>query len=470
MSFEEEFDRILRQKANEAEYPFDEKNWEKARAMVDADRKSDRKRPVALFYSVALLLLSLGVAGWLLIAGADEVAVPVKAVAENTALAEAEKDTYKMAQVSVPLPKAAVRTISAPQKPRPVPVSATTQSDRVKTVAASEASPLPTDNVVPSSVAQNNSAGSGAGDVPENNRPASGKNNPPVQNVQALPAEKEEPARADASLPLAEQPAKTADDQPAAISEQPVIASEVVSYEYLNPIHSRLPMPSMERELKPTLRVNDQDYYKKKRFKTHFLNVEAGATYLAGWDVKGGKDGKGLNWFGGLNYGLYVSRKIALGAGLQVYNIAHIEKPFYSTSSTQYGFGSTGTRTVITTGSLYYIALPVKVYYLLNAHSQFGAGVNIGMPVEARSTVETFGLSDHVVVDSKKTTRAGVYKGINTTNILLSAFYKTQVAKRFYLNGEVIYGISDIFENLEQTTREQAIGFRLSLHYTLFDK
>jgi hypothetical protein len=469
MSFEEEFDRIIRQKANEAEYPFDEKNWEKARAMVDADRKSGSKRPVALFYSVALLLLSLGVAGWLLIAGADEVAMPVKAVAENTALAENEKDTYKMAQVTAPTPKAATRMISIPK--RKGQASPTSKSDRVKPVVASETNPLQANDKVPSSVAQNNPAGSGTGDASENREAAPEKNNPPAQNIPDVPVP-EEQISTEARLPVAEQPSEAPADPPATVLEQqPVIASEVVSYEHLNPIYSRLPVSSVERELQPTIiRVSNEDYYNKKRFKTHFLNAEAGATYLAGWDVKGGKDGKGLNWFAGLNYGLYVSRKIALGAGLQVYNIAHIEKPFYSTSTTQYGFGSTGTRTVITTGSLYYVALPVKVYYLLNSHSQFGAGVNIGMPVEARSTMETYGLSDHVVVNSQKTTRTGLYEGINTTNILLSAFYKTQVAKRFYLNGEVIYGVSDIFENLEQTTREQAIGFRLSLHYTLFDK
>ncbi len=432
--------------------------------MVDADRKTGSKRPVALFYSVAFILLMLGVAGWLLIAGGNEAALPVKAAAENNSSEEVEKDAYKMAQVVVPVPQAEPRAIAVSQIIKSVSVAA--KNGKVKTVAVAPTSPLPAGDGSSSRMAQNNSQAAGNGEAANseatNDRePAAGQNNPPVQHVQALPGAGK-PVDGEISSPSADQP------DGAVVPESPAIAAE--NYEPLNPVYSRLPFTAGELDLQPTVKVLDEDYYKKKRFKTHFFNAEAGAAYLAGWDVTGGKDGKGLNWFAGVNYGLYVSGKVALGAGVQLYNISHIEKPFYSISTTQYGFGSTGTRTVITTGSLYYAALPIKVYYLLNEHSQFGAGVNIGMPVEARSTVETYGLSDQVVINSQKTTRTGVYEGINTTNLLLSAFYKTRVAKRLYVSGEAVYGVSDIFDNLAQNAREQALGFRLGLSYTLFDK
>jgi hypothetical protein len=61
MSFEEEFDRRIRQKSEELKYPFDEKNWERASAMLDAERKSTsggfRRLLLPL---VTVLLLSLG--------------------------------------------------------------------------------------------------------------------------------------------------------------------------------------------------------------------------------------------------------------------------------------------------------------------------------------------------------------------------------------------------------------------------
>ena len=463
MSFEEEFDRIIRQKANEAEYPFDEKSWEKARAMVDADRKSGSKRPVALFYSVALILLSLGVAAWLLIAGDDKVALPLAAGKVQT---EAEKAAQPVAEVSAPAQTPAQAMHTVPQKSRVVLASAKSQGVKANAVMRSE--PVSANEEEPSAsrAAQRTPVAPEA--TQKTNEPAQAQNIPPAEQLPV--AEKQAGADTEAALPAAEPASTDAVAQSEIIPQQAAIAAEAVSFEPLNPIYSRLPVQAAERELQPTINMYDEDYYKKKRFKTHFLNAEAGAAYLAGWDVKGGKDGKGLNWFAGFNYGLYVSKKIALGAGLQMYNISNIEKPFYSVSTTAYGFGSTGTRTVITTSSIYYAALPVKVYYLLNAHSQFGAGVNIGMPVEARSTVETYGLSDHVVVNSQKETRRGVYEGISATNVLVSAFYRTQVASRIHLNGELIYGVSDIFANLQQANREQALGLRLSLSYTLFDK
>jgi len=38
MSFEDEFDDIIREKSDELNYPFDEKNWDKASALIDAER------------------------------------------------------------------------------------------------------------------------------------------------------------------------------------------------------------------------------------------------------------------------------------------------------------------------------------------------------------------------------------------------------------------------------------------------
>ena len=72
-------------------------------------------------------------------------------------------------------------------------------------------------------------------------------------------------------------------------------------------------------------------------------------------------------------------------------------------------------------------------------------------------------------VSSIKTT--GVYQGINTSNVLLSAFYKKQLSKRFNVNAEFIYGATDIFKNTVNIKNiEKPLGLRLSIQYTLFDK
>ena len=65
MSFEEEFDKKVRQKAEGVDYPFDSSNWEKASRMIDAERlpgavkaagKSYASLGIGLFVGTAVLV------------------------------------------------------------------------------------------------------------------------------------------------------------------------------------------------------------------------------------------------------------------------------------------------------------------------------------------------------------------------------------------------------------------------------
>jgi hypothetical protein len=215
----------------------------------------------------------------------------------------------------------------------------------------------------------------------------------------------------------------------------------------------------------------DEDYYKNKNRKTHFLNVEAGACYLLGWDTKFGKDAKGFNWYGGLNYGLYLSKNTSISAGAQVYNISHIEQPFFTGSKTDYSFSSVTTNTTVTSNTLYYAAVPIKISYALNQQNKIGLGFNMGFLISSKNKIETYTLLDNGKVNNVITNNTGAYKGVNTNNMLLNAFYTTQFTNRIGLNAEFIYGVSDIFNNTNTIKNiEKSLGLRLSLQYTLFDK
>src|SRR4051812_18785644 len=67
MSFEEEFDKIIRQKSEEAKYPFDEKNWEKVSSMLDAERKATAGVFFKKFYLTGLLIVFVGAIGFIAI-------------------------------------------------------------------------------------------------------------------------------------------------------------------------------------------------------------------------------------------------------------------------------------------------------------------------------------------------------------------------------------------------------------------
>src|SRR4051812_6729806 len=67
MSFEEEFDKIIRQKAEDAKFPFDESNWEKTSRLIDADRKVTQMLSFKKFLLPGVLVIvagSLGLASY----------------------------------------------------------------------------------------------------------------------------------------------------------------------------------------------------------------------------------------------------------------------------------------------------------------------------------------------------------------------------------------------------------------------
>jgi hypothetical protein len=219
--------------------------------------------------------------------------------------------------------------------------------------------------------------------------------------------------------------------------------------------------------------LNYDDYYQKgKSIKKHYLNLEAGAAYLLGWQTKQGIDAKGINAFAGLNYGAYISKKMSLSIGLQAYNINNIKESFYKNTRTSYSFGSSSTNTVITCNALYYAAIPFKINYILNQNNKIGLGINFGYVLNSKNTIETYGLMDNQKINYVTETNHKIYESINSTNFQLSLFYSVKLSKRFGVNIEALYGLTDIFigKKLINKNNEMPTGFRLGLTYTLFDK
>lgn len=219
----------------------------------------------------------------------------------------------------------------------------------------------------------------------------------------------------------------------------------------------------------------DDDYFKKtNKPLRHFMNVEAGALYNLGWANTGnqGRDGQGANWFAGLNYGYYLGKKVAIGMGLQVFNISHINQPFYEASSKQYNFGSSTSGTMVTSNQVYFASVPIKLYYSLNTKNRLGLGFNAAYAFNALSTVKTYTETQETVkTEFPVQTTKGVYQGTNQFNYMLSAFYKFQLSRRVALNAEYTYGLTDLFKNTGNiNTAEKPQGLRLSINYTLFEK
>lgn len=485
MSFEEEFDKIIRQKAEEANYPFDESNWEKTSRLLDAQQKVAKGiayKKVAVSAFALLLVASATLGAWYMLSDNTSDTSKLNASQNteqiNTVIPQQNSETNSHQNnqpleptVATPLTKESSITSASPahitalklSKLNPTEHQTTAQSKQNNTnsnLSATQENPANTSDIF---------------EVPETSAVPSS----PVADQRSTETQGTNSANSnapEAPLTLNSEPAKIQTQEPADQTSSGLNQSKTENSqpESIHLDNLELTYNATEAELYPTpflmLMRYDDDYFKGRRPKTHYLNAEAGSTYLFGWDTKAGKDGQGFDWFAGLNYGLYLNKKFNASIGLQAYNIKNINQAFYKSAKTEYGFGSSNSNTVVTSNNLYYAAIPIKLAYAINSSNQIGLGMNVGYLFNSKNTVSTTVLTDGPSTTSVvKTT--GVYQGTNTSNILLSVFYKKQLAKRFNVNAEFIYGATDIFKNTGNIKNiEKPMGLRLSLQYTLFDK
>lgn len=521
MSFEEEFDSIIRRKAEEEQYPFNESHWEKASSMLDAERAATRASGLKKLYLPAVLALVIGVAGFLAFEHFNAKSGNAGPLTHNSQLpaATSTAPAAKPAALTVPVlnaPEAsstdhsntatssAASLTSLPNTPTTSHLSHhTTPATQAYITASLSRVQIPDRKASPAPAVFNDDAGSvdktqnpgsvsgtiasadlaNSGTAAETGNAGEAPSNPGRAGTSGAGArtgngktEEEGQTPREAAQMATAGPAYTATG-----SEQVAASANTgnqLSAEQLSSVYALLPYEGGEAAIRPTpfsyLNRYDDDYYKNRKTpKVHYMNVEAGADYLLGWDARQGKDGKGFNGFAGINYGVYLSDKLSLSLGVQAYNIGNIKQPFYLVSSKEYGFGSRTIYTRVTSNQLYYVALPLRINYTLNSTNTIGLGLNAGYLVSADNTI-----SNYYVLDNEEKSiggpaehNKGIYEGTKRTNIMLSAHYKTKVSQRISLNLELNYGLTDIFKNMgDIKNMETPVGIRLGLGYTLFDK
>ena len=496
MSFEEEFDKIVRAKADEENYPFDERNWEKTSSLIDADRKATRMLKLQKFYFPALLIIGLGSASIVAynFLAPNEREVSVRSLASTTAnsitspsTAQIETNNLNKEITGSEQTKKSVESEAQENLSEKSP-----SGNQIITNATSKPSKIPTEKInsaaaesIASEVSRQKNEQSQAislNDVTDMATESVQKNdleNTKIDHDKSAVASQIGKVNPDPAS-LAGTPASDKNEYKenaiVATSESTSAETQQFTSERLASVNSNLPYETTDRDILvmpfSMLSRYDDDYYRNNLKKKHFLNLEAGAGYLMGWDTKNGKDAKGLNWFGGLNYGFYLTQKISFGIGVQAYNIGNIEHAFYVNAKKEYSFGSSTSYTMITSNDLYYLAVPLKFNYSLNTSNTIGFGVNAAYLMSAANTVSTYSVQQEYGTSVPVSTHnTGIYEGTRLTNLMFSAHYNAKLNKRISVNAELNYGLTDIFENKGTiTNKETPVGFRLSLQYTLFDK
>lgn len=510
MSFEEEFDRIMRQKAEQADFPFDEKHWEAAANMLDQRNAAGRKRILMRWVLPAALLLTVGISAytWLVpdetapaqlaiavpsqqqISPAQDQPVSSSKPVSGTGIATAQQDVKLVAAEDLkPVQKSAPaeKVVSSPAT-TVLPASRTQ-----KQPAAVHPAPV----VTAPSVKQNGSPDTRPVSTPELNAPVNqsgdAKNEPgatsrgnSTMEPQAGPVANNDKSSGDNNDKImggnqATRFTESKDDQPVLTPDAKVEDNTTQDLSMVNAVEAPVLLPQINMMLPaaPAPEIGPLTFqeYKKPvmdyvRHDRHHIGLEAGAMYARGWTVKGfGTDGKGLNYFGGLFYEYDLSKKHSLMAGLQYYNFGHISQAYYESVGKAYGFGYNSSISTVTTEKLGFACLPLRYIYHISDFYQAGLGINVSALVTAGSRVDHYNVADGVKSNSEPVYYNKPFEGTNTTGMAASAFLRMKLNNRFALTGEVFYSFTDMFKNYGSINRmENSTALRFGLQYNIVNR
>lgn len=477
MNQEQKFDKIIRKKVNEAEFPFDENNWNKLSMQLDSERRVAAGWGKFLF--LGLLFLGITSASIALYKTQGPLGLKDKLANKNSlnnngSIEQSESENNLLASNDVNNLRVSEQRFA--EKTNETNLTSGSIENKVY-VSLNKNTP----NLSLNNSANNGFNGTSGISIKEGynavlnkkelTNPSSSLKFSGVTNSIG-----DENKSDNSGLNEANSKGGNASEIKITSRSKSELNGEVIlEHNILDRIDSKLQIVYSNRNLKlPALKLPiwyDDDYHRKGKKRLSYLNAEIGGAFLLGWDSKDGKDGRGLNWYAGVNYGKFYTKKIGFSVGSQFYNIGNINQSFFESSKSVYGLGSTSSNTVITAQSLYYFSVPVKFYYAVNLSNQIGVVVNPSFLFSSKNVVENYRLTDDVKSNEITTKSTGIYEGVRLNNVLLSVFYKTKLSKRMFLNTELFYGVRDIFKNTNSNVYNQKpLGIRLGIQYTLFEK
>lgn len=519
MSFEEQFDKRVKQKIESAEFPFDEANWAKAAIFLDADKALTKVGNTTKIIVTALGLVTFISFGTYIALNYDEAAKLASKNTDTLKTTEFESKAHETAILNISAADnqtnssnqnqtfeyqnstkvtaeeviANVKANKASKNTQPISSNITKSENlkvennsrnlspselrvnsevtQVQSLAAlnetkfddSESKEVLNEKNVKSKIQQQNNA-QHSNDRNLYQQPTNDLNNTAVYSIST--------AQPDNGMEIVETNTTPTYEPSNIIGEKSNILGSELFMVQLQSIKVSSITSTHDDDIKQQaislLQRYEEDYYKKGiKYKTHFLNVEAGINYWLGWNVLKQKDAKGFDWYAGVNYAYYVSKRIALGIGAQMFNLRNINQPFYSTEKTDYSFGSIKTSTVITTNQINYLAVPLKLYYRINRFNQVSVGLNTAYVYKTTNKVESLSTENSSVAIQNHT----IYNDVQSLNYSLTLSYRVRTFNRWWLSFEGMYGLSDAFHgNLNSANFERPIGMRLGLQYNLLDK
>lgn len=447
-----EFENKLKQKLDNAEFPFDEQNWEKARAMIDASRSNNRPKWI-FFLSGIALIVSLGVVYYAQ-SGSSQNEQPLLALNDvrnnenklqpsdmqtvNPAASEVESNSINEnsshSNSALSNINSTENNTSSLNEKHKKSFGGKSSTDVQQTELTSD-KVKSSNNTTTENTTNTSSSNSGSSNSSNPGNQGSGSTSP---NGTAAGKESSETIK----LAKSEKPKSTTQTEIPVIlgsnlsapnKNNTVIISEnkgdnsnregnlksegtVVMTNNISGNDSKVTdslaavvtkdvietgsaIADTNNTLAPVVAKVDSSSTAsdlnlassvKPKIRPKFLFAEAGATYLFGWNVNGSQEANGFNAVAGINYQQYISPKVSLTAGLQYNSIGNLCNSTYTASTTEYNFGVQRDVTAIKYIRVHYISVPIKLGVDLGKNNTIGFGANTGFLLNSDSQTEKY--------------------------------------------------------------------------------
>ncbi len=522
----DKFEKQLKEKYGNQEFPFDEKNWDNARKMIDASRQGKSRGGIFLFSAVALLCTT----GLVYYFGFSENAKGLQqnnlalnqTVTANKAVNENNSTTVNTSNENSASvnENTASKTESSSLNEN---LNTTSNSNKVNNNSKNNTSVNNTKAIEGAANAKTNnsttSANESKSEEKANTNSSTPVNETKANTTQPTEVKKSTPAKtnAKASTPqVSETNNNNSDNTVKAVN--PTISNDVTSNgdklgdvttanSTSTPTKNKQvvtdtstviatttvkPTESVVLDSVPPMRKSRADSLaammpkgdgvsyatnvKEKHNAKNILMLEAGTTYLLGWNGGGKNEAGGFNLLAGVNFQHYFTGTLAAQIGVQYSTIANLTNTSHTISTVKYDLGVEQDVTSIRYQTLHYIVAPIKFTYTFKDKNTFGIGANVAYLLNSDSKKEKYRTNSSDPNATKNnltsTKESGYVQGFNPYDIQLAFSYRRKIYKGFSAGAEFFYGLTDTKNNsfFKSNYFDRNVGFKVSLSYDLFKK
>jgi hypothetical protein len=528
MSEEEKYDELIRQKFAEQEFMFNEANWEKAEATIDASRKTKK-----IFWWSSFFLIGLITGIFLMLplinnnsshtttekaklndrmvtdsqakgSPSDEAAG--KSATGNTEANSHENDLKAQNKSAVSasgdqsqknkFSKDLVKAIDSKTAQHPSENNATLKSSKSK---ATEVNADPSQNIPETSglltlqkKKKENKASENEKNVfaiahernvIKNAIPHTAKKDDKTSETKEKPITEGNENREAEKSEFAEKETPSADPADSAFSGNTLAAETAAKIDALNDStkqeEKKLVADSVQKSDSVKLAAQEKTIMPALDgiASATFLSVDAGINGQLGWKYKEVIEGRGITPVLGLGITHAFNQTWSFSSGVQYNGIWYLKPDTKTAKTTIYDFGST--TTIITTkpGFLHYIAVPLTIQYHFNDKNAILAGGSFSYLLNAKSKVE-----ENIIrvgpalatgtISADNSSNSDYYrKTVNPFDAVIGIGYRRKISTHFSITGIANFGLLDVKQNsyFLKNTFERNNGLRAILSYTIFD-